>query len=487
MIAHVLAVGMTAWLSACVHQSAEVASYRRVVDLGDSVPSTFRTDQAISLNDALRLTIARNERLSIEGETFLQAMIDRQRAAASLLPTLDIFGNLTFREKAGGGSDGTESGSSTSKTSLFDGGIGAQYNLLTGLTDFRQVRAAELTIEQRQWLLLDLRESIEMETARAYYGVLLGERLVQVITSSLAVQDERLREIRGRQAVGFARPLDVAQIESQASETRVTLLDARNDVANARAALSLLTGVDATSVTLSDEFVPPTSDAGFEHYVLMALENRQDLAAAGAAASASRDRVDAEIGRFFPTISVNLDYFLTRDSVPSDRDWNGLLSIHIPLFSAGRIEADVRTAWSEFRQDVLLHSLTRREIQRDIATAYNDLTTHRVRVLELENQLRAGSEALRQAEASYGAGLGTNLERITAQDLLLRAQVRLASEEFTGKIAHLALARAAGVLTAVATGFVPDSTTLPPRRNPPESPFIHLPSSSQESAAQSRR
>lgn len=455
----------------CVNQHAEVDSYRSVVDLPQAA-APYAAGEAMSLTDALRLTIANNERLSIEGESYLQSLLDRQRAAASILPTLDAFGSFTFREKASGGSDGS---SSSSKTTLFDGGLRGQYTLLTGLTDFKQVDAAKLTIEQREWLLLDLRETLTIETARSYYNVMLGERLVQVFESSLLVQEERLRDIRGRSAVGFARPLDVAQIEAQTSETKVSLLDARTNVSTARSALTLLTGVDASAAVLSDGFTPDASVPTFDELAGIALGNRQDLAAAAAAAGAARARVDAEIGRYYPTISVNLDYFLTRDTAPTDRDFNGLLSLHLPIFSAGRIDADVRTAWSEFRQTVLRHSLTRREIRRDVEVAHFDLQATRARIAEISNQLRAAREALRQAEASYGAGLGTNLERITAQDQLLAAQVRLAREEFTGKVAYLAAMRAAGVLTQAGTGEGMDGKQLPPRREPPGSPFVALP------------
>lgn len=457
-------------LAGCVDQRAEVSSYRAILDL--PVAAAPEAGQPISLTDALRLTIAANERLSIEGENYLQALLDRQRTAASLLPTLDAFGSFTFREKASGGSDGS---SSSSRTTLFDGGLRGQYTLLTGLTDFKQVQSTALTIEQRQWLLLDLRETLTLETARAYYNVLLAERLVQVFESSLSVQEERLRDIRGRQNVGFARPLDVAQIEAQTSETRVSLLDAKNTVNTSRSALTLLTGVNLSAATLSDAFDPPATSPTFDELATIATATRQDLSAAVAAAIAARSRVDAEIGRYYPTISVNLDYFLTRETAPTDRDFNGLLSLHLPIFSAGRIDADVRTAWSQFRQSLLRHSLTTREIRRDVEIAHSDLLATHARIAEIGNQLRAAKEALRQAEASYGAGLGTNLERITAQDQLLATQVRLAREEFSGKIAYLVAMRAAGVLTQVATGTLPDPASLPPRRTPPDSPFIVLP------------
>ncbi len=88
--------------------------------------------------------------------------------------------------------------------------------------------------------------------------------------------------------------------------------------------------------------------------------------------------------------------------------------------------------------------------------------------------MRAAEEALRQAEAAYGAGLGTNLERVTAQDQLLSAQLRAAREEFTAKLAYLAAMRASGVLAQTLTGTLPPAGSLPPVRPVPDSPFVRV-------------
>lgn len=446
-------------------QAGDVASYRSITDLSEELPGHVPGGD-LTLIEAVRLANAYNERLAIEGEGYVQALAERQRLAASLLPTLDLFGDLTLRENTG--ADG--------RVARFDAGLAGQYSLLTGLTDFRTVEAADLNIEARRWLLLDLREVLVLNTATAYYEVLRAERLIQVLESSMTVQAERLRDIRARQRVGFARPLDVAQIEAQVSQTRVSLLDARNRLGNARAALKLLTAVDTDRSVLTDGFEPGPLPARVEDVVAGAEENRLDLRAARATAEAARELVDAELGRYFPSIGVNLEYFLTRDTGPADLDLSGLISINLPIFSAGRIEAGVRRSWSVFREAVLSYSLTRRGIRRDVESAIADLAASDQRVEELRVQVAAAAEALRQAEAGYETGLGTNLERVTAQDQLLSAQLRAASEAYTRKVAYLSLLRACGSISPEVAGAPPAADPNP--RPAPDSPFIRRPPAS---------
>jgi outer membrane protein len=454
-----------------VDQRADVASYRAITDL-EPPPARDRA-APMSLLDAVRLANAYNERLGIEGEAYVRTLVERQRQAASLMPTLDAFGDLALAENTGSGP----------RTARFDGGFTAQYTFFTGLTDLNEVRAAELDIRAQKWLLLDVRESLLIETARAYYAVLRAERLVEVLESSVRVQEERLRDIRGRQTVGFARPLDVAQIESQASATRVTLLDAQNAVVTARAALAFLTGVPVNGVTLTDGFDAAAAPPDAESVLPVAWRWRQDLLAVRSLADAARVRVDARLGAYFPSIRLNLDYFLVRDTSPDDLDLSSLISINLPIFSAGRLEADLREAWSLFRQRVLEHALLRRQVRRDVETAVADLATSHRRLDELSTQVRSASEALRQAEAAYGAGLGTNLERIAAQDQLLSAQLQQASERFVLKVASLTLLRACGRLTGDLTlALVP--APEPEELTSPQSPFIRVAPGSEPAPAQ---
>ena len=68
------------------------------------------------------------------------------------------------------------------------------------------------------------------------------------------------------------------------------------------------------------------------------------------------------VGQYYPSVSLNLSYFLYRETVPTDSLFGALISANIPLFTWGKIESDVRTAWSQFRQAKLSETQLRRRI-----------------------------------------------------------------------------------------------------------------------------
>lgn len=441
-------------------QRADVDQYRAISAVPGEAPAHTK-GQDLTLVGALQLTTARNEQLSIQGERYIQALAERQRLASNLKPTVDLFIISNPRENTAGSGNNFRT----------DAGIGGQYSLLTGLSDFRTVAAADARIRASRWLILDLREALLLECARAYYETMRAERLVGVLRSSVQVQEERLRDAQARNRAGFTRPLDVAQIEAQVSQTRTNLLVALNQAQTARATLELLTAAPVANSTLTDGFAPPTITSEPEQMLAAALGHRQDVLAARANADEARSLVDAAIGQYAPTITLNLDYFLLRETDPTDLDLAGLISLRLPVFSAGRIAADVRGAWSLFRQRVLEYQLLRRQVRRDLEVALTDHRTSEARVVELRIRVAAANQALQLAEASYNAGLGTNLDRISAQDDVLSADLLAASEEFTYKNTYLAVLRACGMLTSEMTGAAPPAPTAE-ELEPPESPFL---------------
>ncbi len=439
---------MKSWLLLCayiamaggcaVDQSKAVRTYRDQIDL--TAPATQSSLAPVSLAQALRLANARNEQLSIQGEAFYRAINDRKRSVAGFLPTVSVIPNYLV---SGGGGSGGSGGNDDSR---FTFSAGLNVNLFNGLQDVNGYWRDTFLIEQQRQTLLDAQQGLLLDVVRAYYQVLVSEASVNIIQQSLATQEERLRDTRGRFDAGLARVLDMSQTEAQVSSTRVSLLDAQRDVRNARSLLQFLANSELESAALSDEFNPAYDSAPLEALLTKAEQKRNDLRASAAALDAARRAVDVAIGEYYPSVSLDLSAFLYND-LPSAQDWQAILRANIPIFSAGRIEADVREAWSFFREAQLVQQRLRRQVQQQIEQAHNELQTGQKRLSELSVQVRASEAAFNQATQSYEAGLATNLDRLIAQSTLLSAQLSFASENYLCKIRFLELRRTVGVLT----------------------------------------
>jgi outer membrane protein len=418
----------------------DVRVYRDVLD-ARTAPTTAPVSDVIWLRDAMRLANQSDERLAQQGETLIRVIADKRRSVAALLPTLDLAPSVVIREATGSTSASTDVDIDVPlelRWTLFDGGQNVN-------AYWRDV----YLIESRRAALQEAQEALLYDVASVYYTVLRAEAQARVLEKSIAVQDERLREVRGRQAAELARPLDVAQVEAQAAATRVQLIDVRRQIAEARSLLALVTStrVDARTALLDGFESPRASLLDWSAIWLgSARAHRSELQSTTRAIDAAQRDLKVAAGQYYPTIALDASAFLYRESAPSARDWTALLDLRLPLFDGGRIDADVRTAWSFLREAILTDGYARRRVRQEVEQALRNIDASRERLAELRISLDAADEASRQAEAAYQAGLGTNLERVAAQEVLLRAELAFVTEQIDQKLLRLSLLRAAGVL-----------------------------------------
>jgi outer membrane protein TolC len=444
--------------SCAVDQTREVQTYRKVLDAGQSQrPAPYSPYEPVALRRALALANANNEQLAHTGEDYLQALIDKDRAFARFLPTIR-FAPSYLRQEKSSVTAGNPLVASIVRQETLDAPLQGNMNL-SPFQDAPALWAAASSAEQRRALLLDRQSILLLDVAQTYYQVMRSEKQVQVLEHSVQVQQRRVNDMYVQRRAGVARPVDVAQSEAQLAGTRNALIQARNDVRNGRAMLAQLMGVQAVEGPLVGGFEVPRENRPFDQLLALADARRQDLHAARMEVKAAADRLEAAWGAYFPSVSLNLTRYLYRESFPDDVDWTGLIQVNLPIFSAGLVHADVRTAYSRLRQAHLLESGLRRMVLRELRVALEDLTDDLQQIDQLGIRLAAAREAMRQADAAYSAGLGTNLERLVAQDQLLSAELALTEKHFNHTVDYLRLSRTVGLLDIRMTPLPPEGSS----------------------------
>lgn len=447
-----LAVLSLAVAGCAVDQGAEVATYRKLIDL--PLPN-IDADTPLSLRDALLLANAENESLSRAGESYLRARIARRRAYAEFLPRFDLLPRYTARDPVAGSSGGDPA--------FLDVPARVDWQVLNLQNVDRYWQAGFVQRERRAGVLHE-QELLIQDVADIYYRVVAAEASVKVLERSLATQQARLRDTQANREVGLARSLDVAQVEAQIAGTRRELIRARELGYTARALLSEMLARDVGGNPLVDGWPLPGRAAPLEQWLEHALDHRSDLSASAWALKLARQRVDQAIAQYYPSVTLNLDAFVYRESAPDQRLWQGYLEARLPVFSFGRIHADVREAWSFYREALLVRRQLHRQVAREVTVAHLELSTSEERLQQSIVQWQAVREAMRQAEQAYAAGLATNLDRILAQRDLLEAQLQVVTSVLDRKLKYLRLARSAGRLRELVEAMPAPLNPIPATR-----------------------
>jgi len=437
----VLAVG-------CIDQKKEVAIYRKEIDHATTQPVQIAPDKVLTLTDALTLAVHNEEQLSLLGENYLQALISKDEAFASFLPTISFNSGWTYQNQGAVQPRHQQS---------LQASVAGQWNLFNGFRDYYTQKQADQTIEQQRQLVLDGEQTVLLDVAQTYYQVLTSEQSVDVLTNSLAAQEENVRTLNEQFRVGAARPLDVSQAESQASQTRVSLLQAQADVRTGRAMLAFLVDAPIRENPLRDDFEAPALVAPVNDWISDAEATRQDLQAADAAVRAARYNVEVVFGQYYPSVGLNLGYDIYNRSFQPGTFWSSMLNFNVPIFTGGLIHAEVRAAWSSFRSASLTQSQLQRQIDESVRVAYVNLNLAHNELRELETQVVAARDEYYLSEMLYKNGGGTYLNVLQAQATLLSTQLQLTTAQFAQKTAYFNLLRTTGEISYTSV----QSTTRP--------------------------
>lgn len=423
-----------------VDEAAEVAQYRSVLDAGlTSQPVPPAAGAPLDLATAMRLASARDEALAAAGEDYVRSLVERRRAVASFLPTIALSPRAFARDRVRPDED--PRGIDVPATLGFD---------VDPVSDLAELDRAGLDAERRRALLLAAQDDLLLDVGRTHFAVLLAERRADVLRSSIAFQEARVDDARARTAAGLQQPLDVALAESRSADARGDLVDSERVARNGRTLLSFLTGFRVGDAPLDDALALTTEPAPAEELVRDALLLRPEVHAAATAVPAAEAGLRTAYGGYWPSVTLDVEAFLSKDSEPTDLDWAALLRVHVPLFRAGLVEADVREALSRLREAKLLAARAERSVRLEVEAARESYDSVGRRLRELAVRLEASRRALDLADGQWRAGIGTNLERLTAQDDLLAVELDVATADLERRIRRLELERACGRLHEIA-------------------------------------
>jgi outer membrane protein TolC len=126
-----------------------------------------------------------------------------------------------------------------------------------------------------------------------------------------------------------------------------------------------------------------------------------------------------------------------------------IVSVDFPLFTSGRIRAQVANAKLEEQHVAQDRRALDDRIVREVKTALDELEAARTAVDVAIEGYKLAQEEVAQAERRFQAGVTTNVEVITAQDALARASDNQIGARYQFNLSRASLARATGEIESM--------------------------------------
>src|SRR5271157_2399428 len=427
-----------------------------------------------TLGEAIAFALRNNPRLRSARAAIQQARGQEQVAFAPFLPQIDVFGQY------GATSANLAPGTTANEGFLLPTTFGTRSYAHTELGlewilyDFGRRRGhygqavARERIAELQRVRAD--QTVAFDVAAAYLDVLLARASRRVQEDAIRRAEAILGDTRTRLKGGVVEREDVLRAEVQLSESRESLVLARESEFDAAARLNNAMGRNAgLPLEVIDLDLQPPLPGALAHLLEQAAAQRPEVGLARQAVAAAQQGREAAAAEFLPRIYVRaVEGDVSGQNIRTGWLEGAGLHLEMPLYSGGLHRGQLRSADADVEAAVADAQAILNLISLQVNLAYRGVVASRERIDLARTAVVQATESLRLLEVRYRNGDATPTDIVDSEAALTRSQQRYFSATYT-YLAFLArVDYALGQQPGASLRGEPESSPapLPPRVEP---------------------
>lgn len=292
---------------------------------------------------------------------------------------------------------------------------------------------------------------LSSQVASNYWQLRGLDKEIAILNGALDTRRESEELVNARFNAGLSNELDTSRARIERANAEADLQEAVRQRNALEHSLAVLTGASPSSMQLpaaSAELPqPPAIPVGLPASL---LSQRPDLAGSVAALRASNAQIGVAEAAFYPSISLTGNFGYASESLGDltkggSRQFSiGPLALSLPIFDAGRNNANLQLARARYEEAVANHEGRLLTALREVEDALSDVQ-QKAKQQQVQAQSRdAAARAYEVARARYERGLSTYLDVTDAQRSALAADRAAAQITTQRLLATVAVARALG-------------------------------------------
>jgi outer membrane protein len=382
----------------------------------------------LTLDQAVNLAVKQNPAAQIAVIQALESVQDKNVARAALLPEVDAsvkeeVQRVNILAQFGGKRISSLVPTAIGPYSIFSAGPSLAAPIFD-LTLWRRYQASRETANAFKATGLSTREQVILLVVSQYIGTLRAVADVQASQSRVDLAQALYDQAADLQKEGVGTGIDTLRANVELQNEKQRLIEAQADRERSLFGLSRLLNLDPRqTLELSDSlgfFDTPQPEA--EPSIELALGERQEWKSLGSQIKAAQAQKKEAWDLRLPSARVDGNWaYLGTHPNNAVSTYNFVASVNMPVFTGGRIHAEVVRANLEIDRLVQQRDDLRNSIALDVKTALINLTSARNEVQVANLGIQLSKEEVDQARDRFRAGVANNIEVIQAQDSLARA------------------------------------------------------------------
>jgi outer membrane protein len=421
--------------------------------LAQQAPAGSATAVHLTLKEAAQLALKQNPQRIIAQILVSESERSSQIARSALLPQASVTGrgvrsqyNLQsverqFPRKAAGPYQFIEAGP-TFTQSILNLPLIRGYQI--GQEGTRQARADELTT----------RENVVTAVVDQYLAILRALATRDAADARVTLAQRLYDQAFELQKTGIGLNIDTVRANVELQNEKQNLIDAETQTHTTKYGLAELLdlprGAEVDVTDRLDFYDLPALEK--ETLLNRALTSRPEIRSLNSQQRIAKLSTDSARDERLPQLDFSGFWFYQgahfTEGIPA---YNYTLSLEFPIFTGGRIRAEVAHAKLEQEHVAELRRQVEAQIIDEVQSALDQLNAARNSVKVATLGYRLAEDEVAQAQRRFAAGVTTNVEVITAQDALARASDNQIGALFQFNLSRAALARATGEIEAMYT------------------------------------
>ena len=380
----------------------------------------------LTLQEAVQLALKQNPQIQIANLSLAQSVQDQNMARAGLLPQADfqtVDRAMRYNIYALFGSKFPGIAQHGGPFQFFQAGPNFGMPIFD-LTLWRRLQSARQGIRASEAQETTVREQIALLVVSQYLGGMRAGAAVVAAKSRVDLAQALYDQASDLQKNGVGTGLDTLRANVELQNEKQRLIEAQTQEEIALYGLVRLLNLDPhQKVELADQssfFQTPEFVAS--ESIEQAFATRPEVKTLEARERVARLAIRAASESRLPSINFGGDWayqgLSLASSIPS---YTFQVAFDVPIITSGRIHAQMARSNLELKKVVQERSDLRDQIALEVKTGVAQLESARHEVEVANLRVKLAQEELTQARDRFQAGVANNIEVITAQDALARA------------------------------------------------------------------
>ena len=268
-------------------------------------------------------------------------------------------------------------------------------------------------------------QQVKYDATSSYYDLLYKRNDLNLRQESVERVKTHLKNTMAQYEVGVVAKSDVLATEVSLATAQQNLIQAQNNYDVAIAKLNNVIGLPLTTeIQIKDDLTYQKYSLQMEDSIQQALKNNPDIAQTGIRIDYAKQGNRVARGQYLPTVTLSAANSWRDNEFPGTEDSNLVagLTASWTVFDSSRTKAAVKRSEIDIERAQETDKQTKDQIQLNARQYYLNIEAAEKNIATSKVSIENAEEDYKISEVRYSAGVGTNLEVMSAHEGLTTAK-----------------------------------------------------------------